>query len=225
MAEKKAAKLAEEDRIFRQIEAQANVERLEKEEFEQMRELLWQEEMERTMQEQEDARAKRTLNMKVEMIQANEQQKHIKEAQRAQEAIEEEEARKRMLQKFEDDEEQARAAAQVRLAHKEDYIRQINAQKQHRRTLYDRDVEAQKIELKKMQDEEAFRQVRGAIGGGAGVCARGYGYGVAAAVLLCVEGSALSLFASCVGRYWVVMSRHVKTCQDGAIRHSLMPQY
>merc|ERR1712028_266290 len=77
-AAKKAAKQAEADRKYKEIERKVRAERMAKEELENLRNLLHDEENRRKQEDAAAARKNRREQMKVEMIEANELQKEFK---------------------------------------------------------------------------------------------------------------------------------------------------
>merc|ERR1719263_2095716 len=92
------------------------------------------------------------------MIDANEYQKKIKAEVRAKEMEEEMILRKKMLDKFERDEEIERRNVQRRLDAKRDYVAEIENQRLVKKNMYYAEVAREKEELKQQEEEEKFRR-------------------------------------------------------------------
>lgn len=143
VAAKKQAKKEEEDRIFKAIAEEAERKRLETEEFNGLRDMLWEEELE--AKRAADAKAKIDLqnSMRRDMMVANEQMMRHKEVMRNEQAAQEARLVSIMRQKFANDE----AKEQQEDAYKKSI-------KMHHMTL----LEKQRIERKDMYEAERAQE-------------------------------------------------------------------
>ena len=157
-AAKKAAKQAEADRKYKEIERKVRAERMAKEELENLRNLLHDEENWRKQEDAAAARKNRREQMKVEMIEANELQKEFKAEVRKREREEEMVLIQKMLDKFQDDERMERENAQKRINAKQKYILAIEQQRAGKRSQYVAEMEREKVELVQLKEEEDFRR-------------------------------------------------------------------
>ena len=123
VAAKKVTKTA------REIERKVRAERMAREELENLRNLLHDEENWRKQEDAAQARKDRREQMKKEMIEANELQKVFKAEARAREREEEMVLIQKMLDKFQEDERMERENAQKRIQAKKEYIVAIEAQR------------------------------------------------------------------------------------------------
>lgn len=155
---RKAAAQAEADRVYKELERKARAERLEKEELENLRNMLHDEENWRRQEEKERERKQRRQQMKVEMIEANELQKQFKAEARERERAEEMVLIQKMLDKFQEDERMERENARQRVEAKKRYIAEIEQQKASRRHQYVAEMEREKEELRQLQEQEEFRR-------------------------------------------------------------------
>jgi hypothetical protein len=157
-AAKKAAKQAEADRKYKEIERKVRAERMAREELENLRNLLHDEENWRKQEDAAQARKDKRERMKTEMIEANELQKVFKSEARERERAEEMVLIQKMLDKFADDERLERENAQRRIDAKKDYIAAIETQRRGKRQQYVAEMEREKQELLAMKQEEDFRK-------------------------------------------------------------------
>jgi len=157
-AAKKAAKQADADRKYKEIEMKVRKERMAKEELENLRNLLHDEENWRKQEDAAAARKNRREAMKVEMIEANELQKEFKAEARKREREEEMVLIQKMLDKFQNDEKMERDNAQRRIDAKQKYILAIEQQRAGKRSQYVAEMEREKVELVQLQESEDFRQ-------------------------------------------------------------------
>ena len=154
----KAAKRAEEERIFRQIEAGVKEKLAAENRLLQMRELLWEEEAERRRIEQDEARKAKVLNMRNEMIEANEYQKKLKKEMKAKERQFELELIKKMQVKFDEDTAQAKAKEDARLQQRKEYISAIEQQNAQKREMYFAEVDREAKHSAMIKEREQFRE-------------------------------------------------------------------
>ena len=157
-AAKKAAKQAEADRKYKEIERKVRAERMATEELENLRNLLHDEENWRKQEDAAAARKQRREDMKVEMIEANELQKEFKAEAKLREREEEMVLIQKMLDKFQDDERMERENAQKRIIAKQKYILAIEQQRAGKRSQYVAEMEREKVELVQLKEEEDFRR-------------------------------------------------------------------
>lgn len=157
-AAKKAAKQADADRKYKEIEMKVRKERMAKEELENLRNLLHDEENWRKQEDAAAARKNRREAMKVEMIEANELQKEFKAEARKREREEEMVLIQKMLDKFQNDEKMERDNAQRRIDAKQKYILAIEQQRAGKRSQYVAEMEREKVELVQLKESEDFRQ-------------------------------------------------------------------
>merc|ERR1712070_500376 len=90
---------AEEAR-FKKIETEMRLKKAEEDEFENLRNMLWEEETENRLRQQERNKQDMIDRTKQEMIMANHQQKMFKEEIRRQEQADEEQLRMQVQEKF-----------------------------------------------------------------------------------------------------------------------------
>ena len=133
-------------------------ERMAREELENLRNLLHDEENWRKQEDAAQARKDKRERMKTEMIEANELQKVFKSEARERERAEEMVLIQKMLDKFADDERLERENAQRRIDAKKDYIAAIETQRRGKRQQYVAEMEREKQELLAMKQEEDFRK-------------------------------------------------------------------
>ena len=157
-AARKAAIAAEAERKYKIIEAEARRKRLAEEEMQNLRDMLWEEEKALADRQKAQERVDRRKRLTKEMIDANEYQKKIKAEVRAKEMEEEMILRKKMLDKFERDEEIERRNVQRRLDAKRDYVAEIENQRLVKKNMYYAEVAREKEELKQQEEEEKFRR-------------------------------------------------------------------
>ena len=149
---------AEADRKYKEIERKVRAERMAREELENLRNLLHDEENWRKQEDAAQARKDKRERMKTEMIEANELQKVFKSEARERERAEEMVLIQKMLDKFADDERLERENAQRRIDAKKDYIAAIETQRRGKRQQYVAEMEREKQELLAMKQEEDFRK-------------------------------------------------------------------
>jgi hypothetical protein len=157
-AARKAAKQADADRKYKEIELKVRAERMAREELENLRNLLHDEENWRKQEDAAAARKNRREQMKVEMIEANELQKEFKAEARKREREEEMVLIQKMLDKFQNDEKMERENAQRRIEAKQKYILAIEQQRAGKRSQYVAEMEREKVELVQLKEEEDFRR-------------------------------------------------------------------
>lgn len=155
---KKQAKRDEDDRILRQIVEETERKRKAEEEFNNLRDMLWEEELEAKRAQDAYERKMKQHRMREEMMNANADMMKFKQYQRQQEAENEARLVALMKQKFAEDEARERAEEENRRAAKIHHMSLIERQKEQRKALYEQE-RAQ--ELKAHQDSldrEAYRK-------------------------------------------------------------------
>lgn len=158
IAAKKAAKKEEEDRILQQIVEETERKRREEEEFSNLRDMLWEEELEAKRSSDALERKMKQVRMKEDMIRANTEMMKYKELQRLQEV--EAEARLVMLmrQKFADDEAKERMDEENRKANKHYHMSLIEQQKDERKHLYEAERAQEQATMREAAEREEYRK-------------------------------------------------------------------
>jgi hypothetical protein len=157
MAQAKADKEAGQAAAFAAIAEEAERVRLEDEELQRLRDMLYEEEMEAARRREDKAKAKAKADSKAEMSLANQQMLAAKAQNRELEAAEEARLVSLMMEKFAKDEADERAGAQRRADNREVYKQQIKEQKQLRHTLYEAEKAAELEGVAYGKEEEEYR--------------------------------------------------------------------
>jgi hypothetical protein len=154
VAAKKQAKKEEEDRILAQIVEETERKRKEQEEFDYLRDMLWEEELE--AKRTSDARTKELKQkyMREEMMDANARMMVAKEELRKNEAVNEARLVSMMRQKFAQDEAREREQEEVRRSHKMVHMDAIAHQREERKYMYEKEREQEAA----MREENARRE-------------------------------------------------------------------
>ena len=155
--ERKAQKKEEDDRIFRQIAAEAQRKQAEEAEFSYLRDMLWDEELESKREAEARERREHQERMKHEMMAANSEMLASKERLRRLEAEEEARVVAVMRRKFAEDEAREREEAEQRRLLKLRHIALIEEQRRLRR---DREVEERVAELRRLEEESQCEEYR-----------------------------------------------------------------
>eukprot|EP01039_Chlorochromonas_danica_P008487 gene8487-9354_t len=158
IAAKKAAKKEEDDRILNQIIEETERKRKEEEEFNSLRDMLWEEELEAKRAHDAHERQLKVVRMKEDMIRANSEMMKYKELQRLKEMEEETRLVLMMKQKFAEDEAKERAAEESRQRAKVVHMSHIERQKEERRSLYEQERASEQIALREIQEREDYRK-------------------------------------------------------------------
>ncbi len=157
---KKQAKRDEDDRILRQIVEETERKRKEEEEFNNLRDMLWEEELEAKRAQDAYERKMKQHKMKEEMMQANSDMMKFKQQQRLKEAENEARLVALMRHKFAEDEARERQEEENRRQSKLHHMSLIERQKEERKALY---LQERAQELKTHNDaierEEYRKQV------------------------------------------------------------------
>lgn len=133
----KAEKKARDKAAFERIVAETEKHRAEEEELDQLRDLLWEEEMEAQRRKEERDREEKRQQSKRDMARANEEMLAAKQVQRESERKEEQRLVETMQRKFADDERNERLMGERRADNKIKYIEAVKIQKLERAAVYE----------------------------------------------------------------------------------------
>lgn len=159
VAAKKQAKKDEEDRILAQIVAESERKRLEEEEFNNLRDMLWEEELEEKRRKEAEDRVQKAHRMREEMMEANKAIMRGKEEQRRAEIQEEARLVAVMKKKFQDDEARERAEEKAKRDAKIHHLTLIDKQKQDMQRIHEAEREAENQEEIEFNEREAYRKI------------------------------------------------------------------
>ena len=157
VAEKKQLKRDEDDRIFRQIVEEAQRKQAEEDEFNYLRDMLWEEELEAKREQEVRGRRDRQERMKREMMSANAEMLQFKEDARRREAGAEARMVVAMRRKFAADDARERAEEDARRAAKQRHMALIEEQKRRRR---DMDIAERLAEVARLEEESRREEYR-----------------------------------------------------------------
>lgn len=151
-------KKAEEEARFKAIEEKMRLEREQEEEFQMLRDMLWEEERENRLRVQERQKKAAQDQAKIDMMQANEQQKILKKQLKAEQEAEEEQLRQLMADKFAEDIRLDEEARQRRMRERKEYQRQIVQQNEDKKRIYKLEKDAEIEARRRVAEEEAFKE-------------------------------------------------------------------
>jgi hypothetical protein len=157
VAERKQLKREEDDRVFRHIVEETQRKQAEEDEFNYLRDMLWEEELEAKREQDVRGRRDRQDRMKREMMVANSEMLAYKEQSRLQEAEAEARMVAIMRRKFAEDEMRERAEAEARRLAKQRHMALIEEQKRMRRNM---DVSERMAELAQLEEEGRREEYR-----------------------------------------------------------------
>lgn len=157
-AQKKADKKAEEDRILARIVAETEAKRKAEQEFSDLRDMLWAEELEKARADDAKARQDKARNMRLEMMEANSRMMESKARQRDAEATEEARMLSLMRAKFAADEEKERREEEARKQAKIHHMTLISRQSEERKRMYDIEKANEEAFLAEAREREEYRQ-------------------------------------------------------------------
>lgn len=157
VAAKKQAKRDEDDRILAKIVEETERKRKEEEEFNNLRDMLWEEELEAKKRQEDENRRRAARLMKEEMMKANAQMMENKAYARRIEAEAEARMVELMKKKFAEDEEKEREEARQRREAKMKHMLLIEKQRQDRRSMYDAEKMAEAAEAAAALEREEYR--------------------------------------------------------------------
>jgi hypothetical protein len=158
IAAKKQAKRDEEDRILATIVEENERKRRGEEEFNHLRDMLWEEELEAKRSHEVYERQLKQTRMKEDMIRANDEMMKFKELRRLQEAEREARLVTLMRQKFAEDEARERADEEQRQAAKMHHMTLIEKQKDERNSLYQQERVAEQMAIQEANEREEYRK-------------------------------------------------------------------
>jgi hypothetical protein len=157
VAAKKQAKRDEDDRILAKIVEETERKRREDEEFNNLRDMLWEEELEAKKRQDDESRRRAARLMKEEMMKANSQMMENKAYARRAEAEAEARMVELMKKKFAEDEEKERSESRQRREAKMKHMALIEKQRQDRRSMYDAEKMAEAAETAAALEREDYR--------------------------------------------------------------------
>lgn len=158
VAAKKQAKKDEEDRILQRIVEETARKRAAEEEFNNLRDMLWEEELEAKKRADEANRIQKSREMKKDMMEANSRMMQSKAEARRKEAEEEARMVQLMKKKFAADEERER---QEELAIKESKMKHmllIEKQREQRKLMYDHEKDRESADVELQNERELYRK-------------------------------------------------------------------
>lgn len=158
VAAKKQAKKEEEDRILAKIVEETERKRREEEEFNDLRDMLWAEELEATRARDAQARKDKAYNMRKEMMVANDKMLEAKAAQRIKDAENEARLIGLMRKKFADDEAKERQEENNKKQNKAHHMVLVEEQRAQRKAMYDEEKEGELEATQEAARREEYRK-------------------------------------------------------------------
>lgn len=158
VAAKKQAKKDEEDRILAKIVEETERKRRAEEEFNNLRDMLWEEELEAKKRQMEEEKRKQTRQMKIEMMDANSRMLDLKLEAKKKEQENEARMVALMRKKFAEDDARERAEEAKRREQKMHHMTLIERQRIDRQEMYDREKRAETQAELDLQEKEAYRK-------------------------------------------------------------------
>jgi len=155
---KKQAKKDEEDRILAKIVEETERKRKEEEEFSNLRDMLWEEELEAARAKDAAGRKEKREFMKREMMEANDAMLIKKKEIRLKEAEEEARILTLMRNKFAADEAKEKAEEEFKRRQKMQYMNQVEKQRQGKKQLYDAERAAELSYAEEAERREQYRK-------------------------------------------------------------------
>jgi hypothetical protein len=155
---KKQAKRDEEDRILKQIVEETERKRRMEEEFNNLRDLLWEEELEAKRAAEVQRRVDKQREAKKEMMAANSEMLKAKVIARVREAEEEAKMVALMRRKFAEDEDRERMEALARKKATKDYMARIEHQRKEKKYMTDQERAQEIAEMDENNRREEYRQ-------------------------------------------------------------------
>lgn len=155
---KKQAKKDEEDRILAKIVEETERKRKEEEEFSNLRDMLWEEELEAARAKDAAGRKEKRELMKREMMEANDAMLIKKKEIRLKEAEEEGRILTLMRNKFAADEAKEKAEEEFKRMQKMQYMNQVEKQRQGKKQLYDAERAAELSFAEEAERREQYRK-------------------------------------------------------------------
>lgn len=158
VAAKKQAKKDEEDRILQRIVEETARKRAADEEFNSLRDMLWEEELEAKKREDEESRVRKMREMKKDMMDANSRMMISKAESRRKEIEEEARMVALMRRKFAEDEARERLQEEKMKNSKIHHMKLIERQRIERKSMYDVEKEKEAAEVQLAQEREDYRR-------------------------------------------------------------------
>jgi hypothetical protein len=147
-----------QDLVLQKLTREINAKRQEEEHMRQLLEELYQEEARMKADEDERKRAENQKRMRTEMIHANEYQKVIRQQMRQKEEEDEQEFRRKMYQKFAEDDRIAQMNAARRRRETAEYKREVERLVQERKKRFEESMEAEIRQREREQEAEDYRK-------------------------------------------------------------------
>jgi hypothetical protein len=159
VAAKKQAKKEEEDRIFKKIVEETERKRRDEEEFNNLRDMLWEEELEAQRAADAKERRDRVIRMRQEMMDANDRM--LLQKKEIQKVDSEREARllASMHRKFKEDETREKAEEDARIAAKQNHMRLVDQQRRQRREMFDEERKEEASHKLEAAEREEYRKM------------------------------------------------------------------
>ena len=158
VAAKKQAKKDEEDRILAKIVEETERKRQADEEFNNLRDMLWEEELEAKKRQMEEEKRKQSRQMKIEMMDANSRMLDLKVEAKKREQENEARMVSLMRKKFAEDDARERAEEGKRRDQKLHHMTLIERQRMDRQEMYDREKKAETQAELDMREKEEYRK-------------------------------------------------------------------
>lgn len=155
---KNMEKKLREEEAFKAVEGEIKRQQKQDEEINQLRDELWTEELLANKLEKERTKLAKVQKDKEDMMAANERQKSRKVALAEEAKIEEERYNEYLRQKYAAEEREAVAEALARAQRQIEYKRNIERQNQTRQLLYQEELDRERTETKRLQEEEAYKK-------------------------------------------------------------------
>jgi hypothetical protein len=158
VAAKKQAKKDEEDRILAKIVEETERKRRADEEFNNLRDMLWEEELEAKKRQVEEEKRRQSRQMKVEMMDANSRMLDLKAEAKKREQENEARMVGLMRKKFAEDDARERAEEAKRRDQKMHHMTLIERQRLDRQEMYEREKRAESQAETDSLEKEAYRK-------------------------------------------------------------------
>lgn len=158
VAAKKQAAKDEADRVLAKIVEETERKRKEDEEFDSLRDMLWEEELEAKRSAEVQARADKQQGMRKEMMQANESMLAIKRDMRMKEAENEARMLVLMRKKFAEDDANERMKEEKKRQIKAQHITMIDVQRNERKEMYQQERDEELAQAEEAARREEYRK-------------------------------------------------------------------
>jgi hypothetical protein len=158
VAAKKQAAKDEADRVLARIVEETERKRKEDEEFDSLRDMLWEEELEAKHSQESQARADKQRGMREEMMQANKSMLTIKRELRVKEAENEARMLVLMRKKFAEDDANERMKEEKKRQIKTKHINMIDIQRNERKEMYQQERDEELAQAEEAGRREEYRK-------------------------------------------------------------------